>query len=257
MKKKAIIVVSFGTTHEDTLKLNIEKMEELFKQKFLEYDIYRAFTSSMIMKKLRSKGIKVFNIKEILDELKEKNYEEILVQPLHIIPGKEFHDVSKIVSHERKNFKNLILSTPLLNDTEDFKNVADIMIKQFKDISKQEAVVLMGHGTYHFSNTAYAAMNFTFHNSDNDNFFVATVEGFPEIDDILPKLKNYKKIHLIPLMLVAGDHAKNDMASDEEDSWKSILKNNGFEVEIYLKGLGENEDIQKIYIDHALKSLKK
>lgn len=112
--------------------------------------------------------------------------------------------------------------------------------------------MFMGHGSTHHANSSYALFQYVINESGLNNVLIANVEGFPELDVIIPKLKekNIKEITLMPFMLVAGDHATNDMAGDEEDSWKSILENEGFKVNIYLHGIGENENIQKIFIQH-------
>ena len=131
--------------------------------------------------------------------------------------------------------------------------------KQFPKLKKEEALVLMDHGTGHFADSAYAALDYRFKSLGADNVFVGTVEGYPEIEDVRRQLRAYgpRKVILLPLMVVAGDHAVNDMAGEEEDSWKSLLKQDGFETECILKGLGEFPEIQDMYVQHIFKAVAK
>jgi sirohydrochlorin cobaltochelatase len=188
--------------------------------------------------------------------LKKEGYTDVLVQSLHIMNGQEYDDMYHTIMSYEKDFKSLKMGKALLTSEEDYKKTVEAFSKQFKDTD--EAIVLMGHGTHHEANAVYPTLEYMFRELGYDHVYVGTVEGFPSFDSIVTKLneKAYNKVTLMPLMLVAGDHASNDMAGDEEDSWKVVLKKEGFEVEIYMHGMGEYLEIQNIFIDHAYDALE-
>jgi sirohydrochlorin cobaltochelatase len=256
---KAILVVSFGTTYTDTRKLTIDRIEERIKESFADYEVRRAFTAHRIIKILKERdGILVDTPEEAMDKLLTEGFKEIIVQPLHMIPGAEYDYVCEIVRHyERANPQvDVKLGRPVLfyksyeeGQPDDYNTLIEV-IKPLIDTEK--TIVLMGHGTMHPANACYICLQEILKNRSYDNVYIASVEGYPTIEEIAKLLKRdeRKSVKLIPLMLVAGDHAKNDMAGDSEDSWKSILTREGFEVEVCLKGLGEIEKFQDIYIQH-------
>lgn len=251
--KKAIIVVSFGTSYADTRKVTIEACEEKITNAFPEYDVRRAFTSQIIIKKLKERdNILVDNPTEALTKLRNEGFSEVYIQPLHVINGAEYDDVVAEASEFKEEFDKLVLGRPLLTNVDDYKKVVQALAEEMPERSEKEAVVFMGHGTHHDANAAYACLDYIFEDEGQNNVFVGTVEGFPTIDTVIKRLEknNIEKVTLMPLMLVAGDHAQNDMAGDEEDSWKMILKGKGYEVETILRGLGEFPKIQEIYIEH-------
>lgn len=240
--KKGIIVASFGTTHENTRKLCIESIEDLIKEKYKDYLVLRAFTSPTVIRILKERdNIHIFNPEEAIEEMKAQGIEEIYIQPLHIIPGHEYQKLTKY---------NLNIGLPLLSREEDYMKIVDeIGVNEFGD---NEALIFMGHGSSHEADEAYEALEKAYHNKGLTNIFIATVDGSKTIEDIIKELKgkNIKKVKLKPFMLVAGEHAINDMASEDEDSWKSILTKEGFQVELCLKGLGEYKIIQEIFLEH-------
>lgn len=257
--KKAILVVSFGTSYLDALENSIEKIEKEIKENFSEYDIFRAFTSHMIINKLkRVHNIEVDKPEFILKKLKELGYEEVIVQPLHIIPGEEYDYVKGNVLNFKGDFKVLKFGRPIFfyQGEEEAPNDYSIFIDSIKhvlDSKEDEAVVLFGHGSMHYSNAVYGALQSMLYDEGYERAFVGTVEGYPTIDTVISRLErnNIRKVKLVPLMVVAGDHVKNDMASDEEDSWKTILENKGIKVDIHMKGLGEEKSFRDIYIEHV------
>lgn len=252
--KKAILVVSFGTSYADTRALTIEATEQRFREEFPDYDIIRAFTSQTIINILRDRDkIEVYNVKEALEYLKSEKYSEVIIQPLHIINGAEYDELVAEAILYQEYFNKFEIGRPLLTSAEDYFEVVEALKEQVSMLKENEGVVFMGHGTHHHSNAAYTAMEYVFHDMDYKNVFIGTVEGYPQIDQVMSRLKekNIDKVTLIPFMFVAGDHASNDMAGDEDDSWKTILKKAGYEVEVYLHGLGENTKIQDIYLKHA------
>ncbi|MGL5693499.1 MAG: sirohydrochlorin cobaltochelatase, partial [Peptostreptococcaceae bacterium] len=197
-------------------------------------------------------GIEINNPIQALDKLHEEGYEEVIVQTLHIICGEEFNKLKEQIEEYKPKFKNLVLGRPLLTYIDDYKEVVEALEVQIPKMDKDEATVFMGHGTFHESHSAYPAIEYMLRDH-GINAYVGTVEGYPEIDHVIKRLKitDIKTVNLMPLMLVAGDHAINDMAGEEEDSWKSILENEGFEVKIHLQGLGENSKIQDKFVKHA------
>ena len=263
--KKAILVVSFGTTHEDTMNLTIGKIENIIKEQFQDFEVRRAFTAHGVINVLKKRdGIHVDTPEEAFERLMEEGYEEVFVQPLHIIPGLEF-DYIKLIAHKydkRGNFKKIMVGRPALyfkGFDEEAPDDYQIFIDAIeKTINKKDNFIFMGHGTLHFANACYSCLQNVLEDNGYKNTFIGNVEGYPTIDDVINWVnKNIiKEATLMPLMLVAGDHAKNDMASDEEDSWKSILESHGVKVNIYLHGLGEIEEFQEIYINHLIDAIE-
>ncbi|MDK2821336.1 MAG: sirohydrochlorin cobaltochelatase [Clostridia bacterium] len=253
--KKGILVVSFGTSYENTRKACIESVENKIAKIFPEYEIRRAFTSQIIIKKLAERdNIKIDNPKEALQKMKEEGFSEVIVQPLHIINGSEFEEIVEVVKEFEGSFDKLSLGRPILTHVKDYKIAVEAIKEQLPKLDKGQAVVFMGHGSEHPANSAYACLQSVINHSDlNGKVFIATVEGYPTLDYVIEdlKTKNINEVILMPFMLVAGDHAINDMAGDEEDSWKTILQKEGYVVSTYLHGLGENPAFQQIYIDHV------
>ncbi|MGG7077825.1 sirohydrochlorin cobaltochelatase [Clostridium sardiniense] len=256
--KKAILVVSFGTSYLDALENSIEKIETEIKEKFKGYDIFRCFTSHMIINKLRRvHNIEVDTPEIVLEKLKDLGYNEVLVQPIHMIPGEEYDYVKGNVVRFEKHFDTMKFGRPIFfyQGEEELPNDYTIFIESIKELlecDEEEAVVLFGHGSAHYSNAVYGALQTMLYDEGYERAFVGTVEGYPTLDSVLKRIErnNIKKVKLVPLMVVAGDHVKNDMASDEEDSWKTILESKGLEVEAHVHGLGEVEAFRKIYLDH-------
>ncbi|GMA97523.1 sirohydrochlorin cobaltochelatase [Pelosinus sp. IPA-1] len=263
MMKKAILVVSFGTTYQDGLRLNIESVENKIRATFPEYEVRRAFTSRIVIKRLAARdGIQIDTETEAIQKLEREGYKEVYIQPLHVVAGEEYDKIKRIVvqyAHQKeKHFDKIVIGRPLLYYTgqeekpDDYLEAIQALKVQLPEIGSREAVVFMGHGGIHPANTAYAALQMKMEAAGLENVFVYTVEGFPSIENVIDKLtkQNIKKVTLMPFMLVAGDHVNNDMAGDEEDSAKSQLLAAGFEVAVYLHGLGENAGIQDLYVQH-------
>lgn len=252
--KNAILVVSFGTSYNDTRALTIDAIEAAIAGAYPAYEVRRAFTSQIIIDKLRERdGLEINNIGEAMQQLVADGIGTLVVQPTHVINGYEFNEMLAEIEPFTGSFASVTYGTPLLTTTEDYLALVEAFKNQIAPaLTGDTALVLMGHGTRHFANSAYAALGYMFKEQGMQNVFVGAVEGYPDLDTITPSLKagNYRKIILQPLMVVAGDHASNDMAGDEEDSWKTVLKAEGFEVECILRGLGEFSSIHNLYIDH-------
>ena len=256
--KKAILVVSFGTSYHETRKKTIEACENKIKESFKDYDFYRAFTSGMIINKLKKRdNMFIDNPSEALEKLYNAGYQEVVVQSLHIICGDEYNKLKDMVAEYEDKFEKISIGRPLLTYIDDYRETVEAVKKDLDKMDIDEAVVFMGHGTEHESHSSYPAIEYMFRDY-GINAFVGTVEGYPELEQVIKKLKNrnIKTVDLLPFMLVAGDHAINDMASDEEDSWKTILEKEGFNVKVHVKGLGENPYIQEKFKNHALDCMK-
>lgn len=239
--KKAILVTSFGTSHRDTREKCLDLIQREVEEKYGSENVERAYTSGIIRRIIeKNEGIHIFDQKEGLKVLKDRGFEEIITMSLHVIDGIEY---SKLDDKYGK------ISKPLLLDDEDFKRIAEN--KEFNDLEGNDAIVFMGHGTEIEADYAYQKLQEEYLKAGKNNIFIATVDGKVTIKDVIEKMKGkgFKKILLKPFMIVAGDHAKNDMSSDDEDSWKTMLKNEGYEVTSVLKGMGEYEFIRKMFMD--------
>ena len=257
--KKALLVVSFGTSYSDTREKTIDASEKKLAEAFPEFDQKRAFTSQTIIDILKDRdGIEINNVTQAMDELFAEGYGEVLVQPLHVINGAEFHDLITELAPYQDKFAKLVVGEPLLSSSDDYKAMVAAVETVMPELGENEAVVFMGHGTHHPANSAYAALDYVFKAEGLPNAYVGTVEGYPSLEDVMYWLEvdGIEKITLMPLMVVAGDHAQNDMAGDEDESWKVILKSAGYEVDTLLIGLGELEGIQQMYIEHAQAALE-
>ena len=245
---KAILVTSFGTSHKDTREKSLDVIENRVKETYGKEKVERAYTSGIIRRIIEKReGIHIYDQKEGLETLKNKGYNEIITMSLHILGGIEY---SKLDSSYGK------VTEPLLKTDEDYVKIVNN--EEFNNLEGNDAIVFMGHGTESAADSAYHKLQEEYIKAGKNNIFIATVEGEVTIEDIIEKLKmgDYKKILLKPFMIVAGDHAKNDMASDDEDSWKTMLKNEGYEVTTLLKGMGEYEFVQEMFMDKLEKVYK-
>lgn len=252
MSDKAILVVSFGTSYKETREKTLEKIEMDFKREFGGDQVVTAYTSQMILKKIKERdNLHINNVTEAMSQIKDKGVRELFVQPTHILNGHEYEKMLSLMEPFKEDFDKIVVGKPLLTDSADYDRLVDIMCEEIGPIDDDEVVVLMGHGTGHFIDAAYAALDYRFKAKGSERIFVATVEGYPEINDIESSIGEIqaKKIRMIPLMVVAGDHATNDMAGDE-DSWKTMMEAKGYQVQCVLKGLGEYDKIRQMYIDH-------
>jgi sirohydrochlorin cobaltochelatase len=259
--KKAILVVSFGTTYADTRKLTTEAVENKIQAAFPDYEVRHAFTSRIIIKKLAERdGLQYDTEKQALDKLKAEGFTEVIIQPLHMEAGDEYDKLMKVVAKYEKSFARLSVGRPVLYYTgqegekpDDYAIAIKAMQTQFPKLGKYDAIGLMGHGGVNPSNAAYAALQMKIWDAGIKNVFVFTVEGYPTIENLISELKanKIKKVTLMPIMLVAGDHANHDMAGDDKESFKSQLIAAGFQVDTYIHGLGENAGIQDIYVQHV------
>ena len=286
--KKAILAVSFGTSYADSRDAAIGGIERALAAAFPAWEVRRAFTSGFIIKKIfRETGEKIDTVTEALERAAADGIRDLLVQPTHFMKGIEYDEMQAVLEAYRDRFERLMIAEPLLSAEDDFRAVAEAIAAgtqewldrmsgdlpehigrqsettsaqsessggPAEDTGKPAAFILMGHGTSkEEANAVYEKMQQTFTDGGRVNYYIATVEAAPTIEDVMEmiKEKGFRRIVLRPMMVVAGDHACNDMAGDEADSWKSLLENAGYEVTAVLHGLGEDPAIQEIYISHT------
>jgi sirohydrochlorin cobaltochelatase len=234
--------------------VSFENIDKKVKSAYPDIPVRWAYTSVIIRDKLAKQGKLLDSPEVALARMMDEKFTHVAVQTLHTIGGSEYHDLRRTVGayNMMRGFERIILGYPLLATQKDMARTVDAILETIpKERKKDEAVVLMGHGTHHPSNAFYAALMFQLQLKD-PNIFVGTVEGYPEVDLIKALLlKNkIKKAYLMPFMSVAGDHAKNDMASDEDESWKTIFTKAGIECVPILKGTAEFDVFVDIWVDH-------
>ena len=252
-----MLLVAFGTSVPEALT-SFRAVDASFKAAFPDTPVVWSYTSQIIRKKLAKQGKPVGGISDGLAALAKAGVNVVRVQSLHVMPGEEFTELERAVLLDIQKhpgrFEAVYLGRPLLESHKDALSVAKAVLADMGDKRRKgEAVVLMGHGQAHGrADLVFEGTRATFKESD-PLVFMATVEGARGIDDLLAELKAHKvrKVWLQPLMVVAGDHARNDLAGDEEDSWASKLKAAGFKVEANLKGLGEVPGVRDLFVDHA------
>ena len=255
--KKAILVVSFGTSHEEASRKTIDVIEDKIAKANPDYQVYRAFTSEIIIRKLSEySNIIVPTVKEAMESLLDEGVTEVIVQPTHIMNGIENEKMLEELEPFRTQFMRMRVGKPLLSDCMDYQELVNCIVNE-NHIDGQEAILLMGHGTNHHANAVYQTINYTFQSKGYSQVYMATVKGYPTLEDAigLIKQRQYSKVLLVPFMIVAGEHVKNDMAGDEEYSWKSILIREGYEVDCKLQGLGELEVVQEMFIRHVREAM--
>lgn len=257
--KAALLMVHFGTTHDDTRALTINAINAKAQAAFPELKFQEAYTSRIIIRRLKQRGIDKITPLEALLRLRSEGYTHVIVQSTNIIDGVEMESLRRDVESVLPFFKEIRVGTPLLYSTEDAEKVVEILGKrldapaQGKKTAK-ENFVLVGHGTYTPSTAIYSQMDYMLKAAGRTNFHVGTIEGYPNFETMLAQLKaaKAKKVTLVPFMFVAGDHAKNDIAGE----WKEALEKEGFTVNARLEGLGQVPEILDIFIEHIRFGLK-
>lgn len=255
-KDTAILAVSFGTSYNDNRDATIGAIEKAIADEFPQYEVRRAFTSQIIIDKLKERdGLVIDNVEEALDRAVADGIKTLIVQPTHLMDGYEYTDLANALSDYESKFDKVVLGEPLLSSEADFDKVVAAITKKMASYDDGgTAICFMGHGTEADSNAVYAKMQDKLVSAGYENYFIGTVEAPPTFEDMLAALKakgKYKKVVLEPLMVVAGDHANNDMAGNDEGSWKTTLQNEGYEVECILEGLGQMQEIRDIYVEHT------
>ena len=252
---KELLVVSFGTSFNDSRRLTIGGIEGAIADAIPDYAVRRGFTAQIIIDHVEKRdGIHIDNVTEALDRAVANGVKTLVVQPTHLMDGFEYNDLVDELAGFADAFEAIAVGEPLLSSEEDFAAVAEAIVQATAEYDDGEtAICFMGHGTEAESNGVYAKMQQVLSEAGYDNYFIGTVEAEPSVEDLLAAVQagDYKRVVLRPLMIVAGDHANNDMAGDEEDSWKSVFESAGYEVECVLSGLGELEAIRDLFVQHA------
>ena len=276
-----ILVVSFGTSFNDSRVADIKGIEDALQEAYPDWSVRRAFTAQIIINHIQAReGACIDNVEQALERAAANGVKNLVIQPTHLMHGAEYDEVMETVDAYRDKFETVSVAEPLLGEVgndatvinEDKKAVAEIVTAEaVKDAGydnieaaneDETAFVFMGHGTHHTAMVTYAQMQTQMNELGYDNVFIGTVEGDEAFsaDAIIEKVAaaGYTKVVLRPLMVVAGDHANNDMAGTEEDSWYAMFTASGkFEnVDTQIKGLGQIEAIQQIYVDHTGAVLK-
>lgn len=258
-KENELLVVSFGTSFNDNRVATIKAIEDDMEKAFPDYDVRRGFTANIIIEHVyRRDGEQIDDVKEALDRAVKSGVKNLLVQPTHLMNGYEYGDLRNLLEKKYADkFESIKIGAPLLTGDEDFAKVAQAMVDAAKDAVKDDktAVCWMGHGTSADSNSIYARMQQVLKDAGHDNQFIGTVEAAPTAEDVVKMVKEagYEKVILRPMMIVAGDHANNDMADEKDaESWYSVFTKAGLEVvECQINGLGEIKAVRDLLTDHA------
>ncbi|MDR1874649.1 MAG: sirohydrochlorin cobaltochelatase [Synergistaceae bacterium] len=262
--KKGILLVAFGTSMPEATGA-IESLTNATKAAFPDVEVRVAYTSNIIRRKLkREQGVEIPTPPEALAAMNDDGFTDVSVQPMHIIPGEEYDDLKGVVDafaslRGKYGFRRLVIGRPLLSNVEDCAIMAGILTRRFGDrLAPGKAVVLMGHGTPHMANAMYSEMQAAITRA-SDRIFLGTVESTPTFDDVQAALKKAraKTLILAPFMIVAGDHANNDLAgADDPESWLSQFKKAGYGIETDLVGLGQYPEIAKLFVGRVAELLK-
>lgn len=258
--KDAMVVMSFGTTYKDTRMKTIDATVDAIKAAHPNTKVITAFTSHIIRDRIQQKeGITYPTPEEALAELKKDGYTRVALASLDVIPGMEYNYDAAVYNLYKNDFKKMTLGTSLMywmgqeNQTDQVIETLKAVQSQFPKLGKEDGLLIMAHGTPDPSNAYYSVIQDRIHTLGMKNVFIYTVEGTPNLEQVIPQLKLHgiKHVTLMPFMMVAGDHANNDMAGNEPDSHKSILEKEGFKVDTYIHGLGENQNIRNLFIERA------
>ena len=258
--KDAMVVMSFGTTYKDTRVKTIDATVDAIKAAHPNTKVITAFTSHIIRDRIQQKeGITYPTPEEALAELKKDGYTRVALASLDVIPGMEYNYDAAVYNLYKNDFKKMTLGTSLMywmgqeNQTDQVIETLKAVQSQFPKLGKEDALLIMAHGTPDPSNAYYSVIQDRIHTLGMKNVFVYTVEGTPNLEQVIPQLKLHgiKHVTLMPFMMVAGDHANNDMAGNEPDSHKSVLEKEGFKVDTYIHGLGENQNIRNLFVERA------
>ena len=272
-----LLVVSFGTSFNDSRAEDIKGIEDALQEAYPDWAVRRAFTAQIIINHVQARdGEKIDNMQQALDRAVANGVKNLVVQPTHLMHGAEYDEMVEAIDAYKDKFESVAISEPMLGEVgedatvinDDKKAVAEAITSQAvseasydsADAAAEDgtAFVFMGHGTSHTANVTYDQMQTQMENLGYKNVFIGTVEGKPEdtaCDAVIDKVKEagYKKVILRPLMVVAGDHANNDMAGDDEDSWKTqFVESGAFDsVDSQIEGLGRIDAVEQLYVAHT------
>ena len=273
--EKELLVVSFGTSFNDSRVADIKSVEDALQEANPDWSVRRAFTAQIIINHIQARdGEKIDNMDQALERAVANGVKQLVVQPTHLMHGAEYDEMCAAIDKVRDQFDSVEIAEPLLGEVgddatvinADKEAVAKAVVAAALEESGYEttaaakdagvAYVLMGHGTAHVAKVTYSQMATQMAELGYENVFVGTVEGEPEetsCEAVIEAVKNagYTTVVLRPLMVVAGDHANNDMAGADEDSWKTMFEAAGFTVNCQISGLGRIADVQALYVAHT------
>jgi sirohydrochlorin cobaltochelatase len=258
-RKEALLVTSFGTTKEKARQKSIAAVETALAEAFPSFALRVAYTSHHVVKHSKAQDAEAIPyIADALNALAEEGFETVVIQALHLIAGHEYEKILQAKQVSTPRFNRLVVGRPLMSRDEDYPRLAQALLPIYQELAEDEALLLMGHGSTHASDAAYARLQKTFHDLGMRNAIIGTVEGEISLEDAILCLERLKlrKVMLMPLMLVAGEHAAQDMAGEDPKSWKSILHSLNYDLRVNMLGLGELEAVQAIYIDHVKEALE-
>ena len=257
--ERELLVVSFGTSYNDSRRLTIGAIESALQEAFPDWSVRRAFTSQIIIDHVKNRdGEVIDNVREALERAVDNGVRTLVVQPTHLMHGFEYNDLKNELAEYADAFDMIVLAEPLLNIDRDFDTVAEAIVDATADYDNGEtAVCFMGHGTEAESNEVYEKMQTVLSEAGCAHYYIGTVEAEPSVEDVLRQVQegSYKRVVLRPLMIVAGDHANNDMAGDEPDSWKSVFAGAGYEVECVVEGLGQLPAVRELIVEHTREAM--
>ena len=248
----SLLMVHFGTTYDETRQKTIDAINEKARTAFPQMKVCEAYTSRIVMKRLGQRGIKKDTPVDALLRLRGEGFRHVIIQPSYVIDGIEMDRLRKDVEQVRPFFDSISVGTPLLYSIEDAGKVCEILVNRHSaDAKKREHVLFIGHGTEGPATALYSQLDYMLHANGHANHHVATIEGYPTQETAVAQIKAMKgkKITLVPLLFVAGDHANNDISVE----WKEALEKEGFTVDVRLEGLGEVAEIQNLYIEKVKK----
>ncbi|MBR6945904.1 MAG: sirohydrochlorin cobaltochelatase [Prevotella sp.] len=253
--KAALLMVHFGTTYDDTRAKTIDRINEKARKTFPQLEVRESFTSRIIIRRLKARGIMKDNPVEAMMKLCAEGYTHLIIQSTNLLEGAEMESLRRDVERMQPFFKEIRVGNPLLYDIADAQKVVGILKDRLPaDAKKKEHVLLVGHGTETPATAIYSEIDYMFKANGHDNYHVTTLEGYPTYETALRKIQQMKgrTVILVPFLFVAGDHAQNDISQD----WKKQLEAAGMKVVLHIEGLGEIPEIQDIYIDHIRRMLK-
>ncbi len=251
-KKTAVLVVSFGTSYENTRKKTLDVIGREMQEAYPQWPFYQAWTSGMIRKKIQMRdGIFIPGVEQALEQMRQDGIRRIAVQPTHMVNGSEYGKLCREVSSVQDQFDRICIGKPLLTEPEDCDCVLEELASQIP-VTEREALVLMGHGSRHYANYVYAALNYRLRELGHQNIYIGTVEAWSSLESVLGSVRRQEpeKVVLAPFLMVAGDHVVNDLAGEQADSWKSVFEAEGYQTECVTRGLGEYPGIRRILMEH-------
>lgn len=246
--ERALLMVHFGTTYDDTRQKTIDAINQKAREQFPKMAVREAYTSRIVMKRLAGRGVVKNTPVEALLRLRAEGIKTVMIQPSYVIDGIEMDRLRQEVDQVRPFFDSIYVSTPLLYSVDDCQRVCDVLVARHKaDAKKREHVVFVGHGTEGPATALYSQIDYQLAAGGHSNYHVATIEGYPTQETAVSKIKAMKgrRVTLVPLLFVAGDHASNDIAVE----WKAELERQGLTVDVRLEGLGEVPAIQQLYLE--------